>query len=190
LSERLPLGDYLSLLDPFRKIGAPVPAYDEGIHADLNQVVLDEYDRDMLVESELRGEKHYLRTVAALSLVQIAGRLGWTPAHAHQRLSRLTPLGLTLEYPDVELPEEIVRWQDLLLLTTYFDGQPPTISGKIDQAHLEKAAKEIFDAASDKIAGHAAWLRSRLTLYAPLFQLEITEEDNDAQGRDDRSSQR
>ena len=83
-----------------------------------------------------------------------------------------------LDYPGVELPDEIVCWQDLLLLTTYFDGQPPAISGTIDRAYLEMAAKEIFGAPPEQIAERAAWLRDRLRLYAQLFQLELPEENS------------
>lgn len=42
------------------------------------------------------------------------------------------------------------------------------ISGRIDRAYLEKAVGEISDAAPHEIAGHAAWLRTRLKLYAPV----------------------
>ena len=177
--ERMPVGDYLTLLEPFRKIGAPVPACDDRIRAELNRVTLDEYDLDMLTVFDKFGEETSLQTVTALSLVQIAGRLGWTLAHAHRRLSRLTPLGLTLDYPAGELPDEIVRWQDLLLLTTYFDGQPPAITGTISPAYLEKAAAEIFGDPPQKIAEHASWLRGRLNLYTPLFQLGLPGEDAD-----------
>ena len=174
-----PLGDYLSRLDPFRRLGAPVPSFDEAIRAALNQPELDANEETMLDWWDEPGPSTVLPTITALGLVQTAGRFGWTLAQAHRRLARLAVLGLSLEYPDVELPDEIVRWQDLLLLTTHFDGQPPVISGRIDQAYLEKAAEEIFDAAPGEIAGHAAWLRTRLKLYAALFQLEVPEEDGD-----------
>jgi hypothetical protein len=126
--------------------------------------------------------------VTAFRLVQIAGRFGWTIAQAHRRLARLTVLGLSLEYPDVEFPDEIVRWQDLLVLTTHFDGQPPVISGKIAQAYLKQAAEEIFDVAPEGIARCATELRDRLKLYAALFQLELPEEGDDVERRDDRPS--
>ena len=174
-----PLGDYLGLLDPFRQLGAPVPAFDEAIRAALNQPELDANEGVMLYQKGGSGSSAGLRTVTALQLVQIAGCFGWTLAYAHRRLSRLTALGLSLKYPDIELPDEIVRWQDLLLLTTHFDGQQPVISGRIDQPYLERAAEEIFDAAPGEFGGHAAWLRSRLKLYAALFELEVREEDAD-----------
>jgi hypothetical protein len=61
----------------------------------------------------------------------------------------------------------------LLALTTYFDGQEPVISGRIDQAYLEKAAEEIFDVSPEQIHEKAALLRERLKIYAPLFKFEF-----------------
>ena len=171
-----PLGDFLGMLDPFRRLGAPVPPFDKAIRDTLNKVTIDAYDLDMLLTDDERGIEIELRTITALTLVQAVGRLGLTLREAHARLARLVPTGLTLDYPHVGFPDEIVRWQDLLLLTTYFDGQPPAISGTIDQAYLQKAAEEIFDDPPHQTAEHAAWLRERLKLYAPLFQLEIAEE--------------
>lgn len=182
---REPLGDFLSRLDPFRRLGAPVPAFDEAVRTALNEVQLDEYDVDMLIAPGVNPRYRHQEEndphgwlVTALSLVQVAGRLGWTLAHAHWRLARLAPIGLTLEYPaDIDFPDEIVYWYDLLVLTTYFDGQPPVISGTIDWACLEKAAEEIFDAKPEDIPAKAAFLRDRLRIYAPLFNLELPEED-------------
>jgi hypothetical protein len=175
----LPLGDFVALLAPFRKLGAPVPPFDEAVRAALNTVTLDEYDLDMLSEPKMYPTDLVpeVRTVSALHLVQTAGRFGWTLREAHERFARLVPAGLTLGYPQVELPDDIVFWYDLLALTTFFDGQPPVISGRIDQAYLEHAADEIFDAPPEELPAKAAFLRERLTRYAPLFQLELPEED-------------
>ena len=70
-------------------------------------------------------------------------------------------------------------WYDLLALTTYFDGQAPTISGTINLAYLERAAVEIFDAKPADIREKVVLLCDRLRIYAPLFQfeLDIAEED-------------
>jgi hypothetical protein len=174
---REPLGDLLSKLDPFRALGAPVPAYDEAIRNVLNQVSLDGYDSAMLAEYDEFGEQRYLDTITALALVRIAGRFGWSLAHAHWRLARLVPVGVKLAYPvDTEIPEEIVYWHDLQALTKYYDGQEPAISGQITWPELEKAAVEIFDCAPGEIPAKAAFLRDRLRVYASLLQLELPEE--------------
>jgi len=172
-----PLGDFLGLLDPFRPLGAPVPPYDEGIRDALNKLVIDDYDLDMLASGSARDEEEGPRSITALALVAIAGRLGLTLAEVQQRLARLQPIGLVLEYPPVDLPDEIVYWYDLLALTTYFDGQAPAVSGRIDRACLEKAAEEIFDATPDEIPAKADFLRQRLAVYASLFELELPEEN-------------
>jgi len=168
-----PLGDFLGQLDSFRVPDDALPSFDESTKRDLNQVEIDEYDLDMLITYDELGELTYLCAIKSLQLVQTAGRLGWTLAQAHCRFARLVPIGLALEYPQVDLPDEIVYWYDLLALTTYFDGQEPVISGRIDQAHLEKAAEEIFDALPEQIPEKAALLRERLKVYAPLFQFEL-----------------
>jgi hypothetical protein len=166
------LGDYLELLDPFRNLDGPVPAYDEAIRAVLNEVELDEQDLDLLKVFDEMGDESYLRTVTALDLVQAAGRLGWTPTRAHQRLAALTPVGLKLDYPGSELPDEVVRWQDLLLLTHYMDGQAPALTGRVDQSHIDKVAVETGESVD--------WLRERIALYAPMFQLVLPEDDSHA----------
>jgi hypothetical protein len=182
LYSRQPLGGFLGQLDAFRSLGAPVPAFDEDIRHQLNQVKLDEYDLDMLTLSGRFIDRRYLDTITPLNLVQISGRLGWTLAEAHQRFARLVPIGLTIEYPQADLPEEIVMWYDLLALTTYFDGQEPVISGRIDQEFLEHAAEEIFDAAPGQIPEKAALLRERLRTYAPLFQFELEPPEEESDG--------
>ena len=73
----------------------------------------------------------------------------------------MMPLGIRLNYPVDECRDEIVRWQDLLLLTVFLDGQQPCISGTVSLEHLEKVAEETGDSVD--------WLVGRLRLYAPLF---------------------
>jgi hypothetical protein len=179
LYSRIPLGDFLDQLAAFRPLGAPVPQIDEHARRALNQVRIDEYDLDMLLLYDDFGDETYLQKISSLAFVQIAGRIGWSLAEAHRRLARLVPIGLTLEYPQIDFSDEIVCWYDLLVLTMYFDGQAPTISGRIDQAYLEHAAEEIFDATPEQVPEKAALLRKRLRIYAPLFhfELDIPQED-------------
>jgi hypothetical protein len=170
---RQPVGDFFDQLAPFRKPDDGLPSLDEATTRELNEVTFDEYDPEMLKIYDELGELTYLSAVQALELVQIAGRLGWTLAEAHQRLARLVPIGLKLEYPRLDFPDEIVYWYDLLALTTYFDGQEPVISGRIDQSYLEHAAEEIFDAPQEQIPEKAALLRERLRIYESLFRFEL-----------------
>ena len=167
-SSAQPLGDFLSRLAKFRGIGAPVPPCTEAAREALNEIRPD--DRDIAM---LKAGKYYVLAVWPLHLVQTAGRFGWTLAEAYQRFSRLVPIGLGLHYPQAEIPDEIVCWYDLQALTTHFDGEEPVISGRIDWSYLERAAEEIFDAKPDEIPARAGFLRKRLAIYAPLFQLQL-----------------
>lgn len=186
LAARRPLGDYLDMLAPFRELMIPVPSLNESTRNTLNQIILDDYHLQLLdcfdefSSIAYLGLRKYLTRVTALDLVRAAGRLGMSLARAHQRLSDLIPLGLILDYPDVDIPDEIVRWQDLLILTVHLDGQAPALSGDVGWQYLYEAAEEIFGAVGEDIRLHAAWLRDRLTLYAPLFNLKLPEKDADA----------
>ena len=163
------LGDFLSRLARFSAIGAMVPPCTEADRAALNGIRLDERDLSML-----ESGKYVVLRVWPLHLVQMAGRFGWTLAEAHRRFARLTPIGLGFTYPQAELPDDIVYWYDLQALTTHFDGQEPLISGRIDRAYLEQAAREIFyDASPAELPAKVALLRERLAVYAPLFELEL-----------------
>jgi hypothetical protein len=182
LDAKQPLADFVAGLAPFAQLGAPVPALGD-VHRDqLTPVDIDAYDADMLLDPSDDNDSPSLRSIDALTLVQIAGRLGWTPAHAHWRLSRLAPLGLTLGYDvPARFPEQLVYWHDLQALTTYFDGQAPAISGRIDWPCLENAAEEIFDCPPGEATEKAAFLRDRLRPYAALFALELPEESPGAE---------
>lgn len=166
------LGGFLPMLQPYRELGAPVPEPDERTHAALNEVFPDEYDEDMLMVFDEDGEETYISEIDPLRLVQIAGRLGWTPAETHQRMSRLVPIGLRLEYPGDACPDETVRWQDLLLLTRHLDGHEPAVTGRVTTAHVAVAAEETGESTD--------WILDRLRLYAPLFALTVDRETADA----------
>jgi hypothetical protein len=131
----------------------------------------------MLRDYDDLGNTRHVEVITPVALVRIAGRTGWSLAHAHWRLARLVPIGVKLDYPaDVPLSDEVVYWYDLLALTRHFNGQEPAISGPIDWSFLEKAAVEIFDCPVGAIQEKAAFLRDRLRRYAPLFQLDLPEE--------------
>ena len=109
LYSRILLGDFFDQLAAFRPLGAAVIKIDGDARRALNQVKIDEYDLDMLLIFDGFGDDTYMRTISALTLVQTAGRIGWSLAEAHKRFARLVPIGLTLEYPQVDFPDETVR---------------------------------------------------------------------------------
>lgn len=163
------LGNFLSQLEPFRIPGDWLSSCDDLTLDELNEISFDDYDVNLLTTYSKIGQVKPLKVIDALRYVQIAGRFGWTLAEAQARLTKLAVIGVTLDYPQVDLPEEIVYWYDLQALTTYFDGQEPVISGTINQAYLERAAEEIFDVGPGEVPEKAALLRERLQIYQPLF---------------------
>lgn len=167
------LGDLLSHIAPFRMPEDGLPACDESLRDELNRIQFDDYDLHMLTTYDEFGWPRPVKSVDALRFVQSAGQVGWTLAETQAHFAKLATIGITLDYPQVDFPEEIVHWYDLQVLTTYFDGQAPVISGKIDQAYLERAAVEIFDAEPAAAAEQATKLRERLKIYQSLFGFQL-----------------
>ncbi|MFP3962760.1 caspase family protein [Actinomadura fulvescens] len=159
------IGDFLSMIEPYRQLGAPVPELSAEVRAQLGEVFPDEYDEDMLTVSGHMNYDFYISEIDPLRLVQISGRLGWTPAETHRRLSALTAIGVRQDYPIAAPPAEIVRWQDLLLLTEHLDGHAPAVSGRVTGDHVERAAEATGES--------PAWIAERLRHYAPLFALDL-----------------
>ncbi|QXJ22964.1 caspase family protein [Actinomadura graeca] len=159
------LGGFLAMLAPYRGIGAPVPELDETTAKRLDEIFPDEYDEDMLVAYDRDERPIALSEFDPLLLVRTAGRLGWPAWEAHRRLERLEPIGVVLAYPVDACPGDVVRWQDLLLLTEHLDGYAPAISGRVTRDHVQRAAEETGET--------AAWIVERLRLYAPLFALDL-----------------
>jgi hypothetical protein len=160
------VGEFLSVLTPYRRLGAPIPDLDPGATADLAEWHPDQYDADLLTLYEVDDEfEGFLTEVDALRFIQLAGRLGLTLTETHRRLARMAPLGLRLDYPAQDLPDGIVHWQDLLLLTVHLDGQAPCLSGEVTKDHLATAAEETGETIE--------WLVNRLRRYAPLFAIHL-----------------
>lgn len=163
------LGEFLQMLLPYRELGAPVPQPEENTMEALCEIYPDEYDEDMLTAFDQDSHEIPVSEFDALLLVRTAGRLGWAPAEAHRRLARLAPTGVTLLYAAEGCHDEVVRWQDLLLLTEHLDGYPPAISGRVTRAHVERATAETGE--------RAEWIVERLRLYATLFELDLENPD-------------
>ncbi|WP_170321609.1 HD domain-containing protein [Acrocarpospora pleiomorpha] len=166
------VAEFLFLLAPYRRLGAPVPDPDPEVIADLTNWHPDPYDVDLLALYDMNDEaEDFLTEVDALRLVQLAGRLGLTLAETHRRLARMVSLGLRLDYPILDVPDEIVYWQDLLLLTAYRDGQAPSLGGEVSTGHLATVAEETGESIE--------WLTARLRLYVTLFTLRLPTESAD-----------
>ncbi|GAB3154266.1 hypothetical protein GCM10027290_48450 [Micromonospora sonneratiae] len=168
VAARQSVGDFLARLEPYRALGAPLPQLDEATQQTYRDITPDRYDRDMMVTIDDQGAEHFIDRVSPLRLVQTAGRFGWTLAGTHQRMARLVPLGLTLDYPVDAVPDGIVHWQDLLVITRYLDGQEPTLSGRVGPAHVATAAEEVGEPVDQ--------IRERLRRFAPLIGYQLDEE--------------
>ena len=165
------IGEFVEHLAPYRKLGAPVPELTPETLENFMSLFPDEYDVEMLRNLEADDESQdFLAEIDALHLVKIAGRLGMTTADVHRRLVKLAPLGIRLDYPAGACNDEIIRWQDLLLLTVFLDGSLPCVGGTVGMDHLQKAAQEIGKPVD--------WLIGRIRLYAPLFSLALSMESD------------
>jgi hypothetical protein len=160
---------FLDWVEPFRELGAPLPTLDEATRQLLDDPLPDRYDRAMLFAVDQRsGHEKPVDVITPLRLMQVAGRFGWTLRQAHDRMARLQPLGLRLHYQAGVCPDEIVSWQDLLLVTQHLDGQEPVVAGQVAQSHLESGAEEVNESVDE--------VRTRLRRYAPLFGFSLNEE--------------
>ena len=117
---------------------------------------------------ERTGHELPVDEITPLRLVQTAGRFGWTLLETHRRIARLQPLGLGLRYPVDACPNEIVSWQDLLLVTEHLDGQEPALSGRVGAAHIAAGAAEV-DESVERV-------RTTLQQYSSLFSFSVDEE--------------
>ncbi|MBN6055206.1 caspase family protein, partial [Nonomuraea sp. RK-328] len=163
----LSIGAYLEIIRPLAAFGMPVPPPVEGARHDFQPL---KEDVEMLV-CRTPHDSWHLSTVDALHLVRVAGRHGWTLAHAHERFLRFTPLGVTLDYPHDAVPDGIVHWQDLLALTVHLDGHAPAVTGAVTADHLARAA--------DQLGETPGQVRDRLRRYAPLFALTFPEDSEE-----------
>ncbi|WP_422769062.1 HD domain-containing protein [Plantactinospora sp. WMMC1484] len=162
---RLSIASFLDRLEPYRAFGAPLPVLDGQERALLESHTVDKYDAAMLVTVDDFGQERPFDTVTPLVLVQTAGRFGWTVAATRTRMARFEPLGLKVLCPAEACPDEIVHWQDLLVLSVHLDGQEPVVQGRVDAAHLEAAAEEV-NASVEHV-------RQRLSRYAELFGFDL-----------------
>jgi hypothetical protein len=158
------------LLD-YRDIGAPVPEISQSAMVDYQDFFPDSHDLAMTSWVDGHGRSQPLNRIDALHLVRTAGRFGWTLAYAHQRFARIEPLGLVLEYPPDACIEELVHWQDLLVITTFLDGQAPVVSGIVGRDHIATAAKDVEESEAQVVA--------RLRKYQPLFGYSLEGDDDE-----------
>lgn len=168
---RLSVQEFLGRLDDYRDLGAPVPEISHSVMEDYRDFFPDSHDLAMTSWVDDYGDSLPLERVDALHLVKTAGRFGWTLAYAHERFARIEPLGLVLDYPKDACVDELVHWQDLLVITDFLDGQPPVVSGVIGPDHIAAAARDIEES-EEQVVG-------RLRKYQPLFGYRLEGETDE-----------
>ncbi|MGW5578891.1 wHTH domain-containing protein [Micromonospora chokoriensis] len=162
---------FLDRLEPYRSLGAPLPALTNEEIAQLDAHMVDRHDVTMLHRTDSYGLDHPVDVVTPLWLLQISGRFGWTVLEARSRMARFEPLGLEVQCQAQHCPDSIVDWRDLLVLTTHLDGQAPVLAGPVTPEHLHAAAAEISESTADVVG--------RLARYAKLFDYTLEGEHGD-----------
>jgi hypothetical protein len=125
----------------------------------------DRYDVSLLTAVDATGQRRTVTEVSPLWLIQVSGQFGWTVTETRRRMARLEPLGLVINCPVAQCPDEVVHWQDLLAVTVHLDGQEPALSGSVGLDHLTLAASELEET--------VAAVRFRLNKYAGLFGFSL-----------------
>lgn len=165
---RQSVASFLDRLEPYRELGAPIPVINAEAREALGRRSADRYDEAMLVLIDDHGIDRPVDTVTPLGLVQTAGRLGWTLAEAHARFTLFEPIGLKWTYPAQACFDDLVHWQDLLILTEYLDGQEPSIADDVSPEHIAACADEIEETEAEVV--------DRLRRYAALFGFQLATE--------------
>ncbi|GGZ34284.1 HD domain-containing protein [Streptomyces poonensis] len=159
------LGESIAILSQYAPLGAlwtePEDEDDPG-HGAWREHRPTPHDR-ALFEPDLVGG---LRA-GPLELLHVAARFGWPVDQAWDRLAPYRPFGLKLL---VERPgfEAVPTWQDLILLTEHYTGGAPALSGRVTPERIAVTARELEQP--------TRWVHHRLSLYAPLFGLELPDD--------------
>ncbi|MVO87582.1 peptidase C14 [Streptomyces sp. p1417] len=151
-------------LSPLRELGAQIP---ELAPADIANLPADEpAARDVVA----LGADHRVSAPDAplcpLDLLSLAGRLGEPVAATWRRIVPYLPLEAAP--PDIDpaaVPDELPRWQDLIVLSVHADGALPALSGTVTREQLRFAA--------DAVGESEEWVADRIGRYAALFGLEL-----------------
>jgi hypothetical protein len=164
------LTEVVQRLDRFRPFGANPPSLSEQAKERLSRLRPTPMDLAAM-SGEFGTRVHWQGSVQdiidPLHLLLTAGRLGVTPAALYERLERYRPLGLAMTLVGGECPDDVVRWQDPILLTAGLDGNAPALAGPVSAEHIRRAAAEC--------ECEEGWVRARLHHYAPMFGLDVPE---------------
>ncbi|MFE1015782.1 caspase family protein [Streptomyces sp. NPDC058794] len=165
-------------LSAFRPLGALVPLLGADDLAALPDSVPDEWDVAALSPDQRVSDSDGPYT--PLDLVSIAARLGESVTETARRITPYRPLfPAPTALPAAPCADVVPRWQDLALLSQYFDGRLPSVAGTVSRQHVARAAEATGE--------HPDWVRGRLLLYADMFGLvvPVAEDDGQEENADD-----
>ncbi|MEU6917038.1 HD domain-containing protein [Streptomyces olindensis] len=155
---------------PLRSLDALIPELPGRSLTALRSRIPDAYDLLALHSSHRVTEEN--APYVPLDLVSIAGRLGEPIPRTVDRIAPYLPLcPVATVLPDV-VPDVVPLWQDLTLLTQFFDGLLPAVQGRVTSRHIRRAAEATGES--------EAWITQRLRLYAEMFELAVDEGECDA----------
>jgi hypothetical protein len=162
------IGEAIAEIEPYSSIGGTVPSYADrdllGYHPDVyDEVALDEVERAVADTGRSTATDH----VTATHLMLVAARFGWPLPEAYDRLDRFAALGTTIGCDRATLPDGIVMWQDILVMSVELDALEPPLSGTVGAAEVARAAEAVREEPV------VTW--ERIRRYAPMFGLTLDE---------------
>jgi hypothetical protein len=154
------LGESLALLSRYAPLGALWTEPENSGHGDEWRDHRPTVHDNALFESDLVGG----HPVGPLELLRVAARFGWCIDHAWDRVAlyRLFGVELLVERPEFDA---VPTWRDLILLTEYYTGSAPALTGEVTPERIAVAARELEKPTS--------WVHDRLSLYASMFDLVL-----------------
>ncbi|MFF0118377.1 hypothetical protein ACFYP0_07765 [Micromonospora arida] len=155
------VGERLKVLQRYRHLGALLPQPPADRLAALHELLPNSLDLNLLRIK--KGEDRF--RISPLTLLRRAGSLGLRLRQAQERLDLYTLLGLEFDYDPADVPDDLVGWEDVILLTTHLDGAAPAVEGPVSEEHICRAA--------DLLGVSRDWISERLQHYAPLFGLSV-----------------
>ncbi|MFD9884246.1 caspase family protein [Streptomyces alboflavus] len=165
-------------LAPLRELGAQIPQLTTTEIENLPAAEPDPWDAVAV------GADHRVSAPGAplcpLDLVSLAGRLGEPVTRTWERVVPYLPLEAAP--PDLDpaaIPDELPRWQDLIVLSVHADGALPALGGRVTEEQVRFAA--------DAVGESAEWVGDRLGRYAALFGLELPEGSHDLEPHEEPS---
>lgn len=160
------VGEAIDAIASYGPLGAAIPKCDDqdllSYRPDVyDEVALDEVDRAVADTGRSVESDH----VTATHLMLVAARFGWPLGEAYDRLGRFAALGTTSGCERETLPEGIVAWQDILVMSAELDALEPALTGAVRTPEIERAAEAVRE--------DVAVTRERIRRFAHMFAITL-----------------